>query len=73
VFLIASMMVCPRFSEFAFGDYWSGPGENKWQKVPGIFAGSHRDDCARYLWLSLVRVFCPYPHREDRAWLRRML
>src|SRR5437588_4620683 len=32
VFLIASMMVCPRFSEFAFGDYWSGPGGTSGRK-----------------------------------------
>ena len=34
VFLIASMMVRPRFSELAFGDYWSGPGGTSGRKSP---------------------------------------
>src|SRR5438270_11933624 len=34
VFLIASMMACPRFSELAFGDYWSGPGGTSGRKSP---------------------------------------
>ena len=28
------MMACPRFSEFAFGDYWSGPGGTSGRKSP---------------------------------------
>jgi len=28
------MMVCPRFSELAFGDYWSGPGGTSGRKSP---------------------------------------